>query len=328
LWTLLTLGMYLPWARVRSQRYLMRHTQVAGHVLDYHEPPTHLLPRYLMGLGLLLGVAGAWAGGSMLAGMLALSLALAVWPLFVFMSLTHRMAHISWAHRRLAFDASCQAVYRAMWRPLVGGAAVAWVFMAAAILRHPGSWVAWGVAVSLWVLAMPAFVWTWYLFRQRHLRLGPMHLLWKASRAAVAMMFLRITVWAMLTTIFSLGVAAMVLAGVLVMRGRLAMSGVAVHGRAGRVCSGAALCPGAPAEPGVEQVRQPLPALSQQAVHRRLRAAAVQTRRVAGADTGLVLALGRDRHAPHAHPGAHGVVAGGCRRAQSALACPRARCAR
>lgn len=224
LWTVLTLGLYWPWARVRTQRYLMRHTMVAGHVLDYHEPPTHLLPRYLMGLGLTLGVAGAWAGGSMLAGMLALSLALAVWPLFVFMSLTHRMAHISWAHRRLAFDASCEAVYRAMWRPLVGGAAVAWVCMAAAILRHPGSWVAWGVAVSLWGLAMPAFVWTWYLFRQRHLRLGPMHLLWKASRAAVAMMFLRITVWAMLTTIFSLGVAAMVLAGVLVVRGRLAMS--------------------------------------------------------------------------------------------------------
>ncbi|WP_213030115.1 DUF898 family protein, partial [Acinetobacter baumannii] len=79
LWTLLTLGLYLPWARVRSQRYLMRHTQVAGHVLDYHEPLTHLLPRYLMGLGLMLGVSGAWAGGSMLAGMLALSLALAVW---------------------------------------------------------------------------------------------------------------------------------------------------------------------------------------------------------------------------------------------------------
>lgn len=223
-WTVLTLGLYLPWARVRSQRYLMRHTVVAGHVLDYHEPPFNLLPRYLMGLGLVLGVSGAWAGGSLLAGMLSLSLALAVWPLLVFMSLTHRMAHISWAHRRLAFDASCQSVYRAMWRPLVGGAAVAWVCMAAALLRQPGSWLAWGVAVSLWLLAMPAFVWTWYLFRQRHLRLGPMRLLWKASRAAVAMMFLRITVWAALTTIFSLGVAAMVLAGLLVMRGRLNLS--------------------------------------------------------------------------------------------------------
>jgi len=117
---LLTAGLYLPWARVRSQRYLMRHTRVAGHALDYHEPPSRLLPRYGLTLCLVLGVAGAWSG-SPLAGMLALSVALAVWPLLVFMSLTQRMAHISWAHRRLAFDAACQDVYRAMWAPLAGG---------------------------------------------------------------------------------------------------------------------------------------------------------------------------------------------------------------
>ncbi|HEX5357493.1 MAG TPA: DUF898 family protein [Aquabacterium sp.] len=218
---LLTAGLYLPWARVRSQRYLMRHTKVAGHVLDYHEPPGNLLPRYALSAALMLGVTGAWAGGSTLAGMLALSLALAVWPLLVFMSLTHRMAHLSWAHRRLAFDGTCQQVYRAMWAPLFGGGAVAWLLMAAVIVRSPGNWVAWGAALGLWVLAMPAFVWTWYVFRQRHLRLGPLHLLWKASKPAVMMMFLRTLVWAMLATVFSLGVAAVVLAGVLVMRGKL-----------------------------------------------------------------------------------------------------------
>lgn len=218
---LLTAGLYLPWARVRSQRYLMRHTKVAGHVLDYHEPPANLLPRYGLSLALMLGVTVAWAGGSTMAGMLALSLALAVWPLLVFMSLTHRMAHLSWAHRRLAFDGTRQQVYRAMWAPLFGGGVVAWLLMAAVIVRSPGNWVAWGVALALWVLAMPAFVWTWYVFRQRHLRLGPLHLIWKASKPAVMMMFLRTLVWAMLATVFSLGVAAMVLAAVLVMRGKL-----------------------------------------------------------------------------------------------------------
>lgn len=222
---LLTAGLYWPWARVKSQRYLMRHTRVAGHALDYHEPPDRLLPRYVLGLSLLFGVCGAWAGGSPTAGMLALSLAFAVWPLLVFMSLSHRLAHISWAHRRLAFDADCQSVYRAMWAPLATGGLVAWLLMAAAIVRRPGSWVAWSAAASLWLLAMPAFVWTWYLFRQRHLRLGPMHLLWKASRAAVSMMFLRMLVWAMmLATVFSLGVAAVALAGVLVFKGRLPLT--------------------------------------------------------------------------------------------------------
>ena len=221
---LLTAGLYLPWARVRSQRYLMRHTRVAGHALDYHEPPSRLLPRYGLTLCLVLGVAGAWSG-SPLAGMLALSVALAVWPLLVFMSLTQRMAHISWAHRRLAFDAACQDVYRAMWAPLAGGGALAWLLMAVVIVRNPVGWVAWGAAAGLWLLAMPAFVWTWYLFRQRQLRLGPLHLWWKASRPAVLMMFVRTLAWATLATAFSAGLAAVGVAALLVARGRLTFTG-------------------------------------------------------------------------------------------------------
>jgi uncharacterized membrane protein YjgN (DUF898 family) len=221
---LLTAGLYLPWARVRSQRYLMRHTQVAGHVLDYHEPPSQLLPRYALSLALMLGVAGAWAGGSSLAGRLALSLALAVWPLMVLMGLTHRMAHLSWAHRRLAFDGSCQQVYRGMWGPLFGGGFMAGLLLAAIIFRSPGNWVAWGGALALWVLAMPAFVWTWYLFRQRGLRLGPLQLLSRASKPEVRMMFLSTFVWAMLAPVFNLGASAMALVGVLVMRGQLSLT--------------------------------------------------------------------------------------------------------
>jgi uncharacterized membrane protein YjgN (DUF898 family) len=224
LWVVLTLGLYLPWARASSQRYLMRHTKVAGHALDYHEPGERILPRFLLALSLCVGVAGAWAGGSRLMGMLALSTALAVWPLLVYLSLTHRLAHLSWAHRRLAFDGEVQEVYRAMWTPLAGGGLVAWLLMVALTVHHPGSWLAWGVALALWLLAMPAFVWTWYLFRQRHLRLGPLHLLWKASRPAVAMVFLRTLVWAMLATILSMGLGAMLVAAVLAWRGRLDVS--------------------------------------------------------------------------------------------------------
>lgn len=221
--TVLSLGLYLPWARVSNQRYLMRHTRVAGHALDYHEPAIQLLPRYALGACLVLGVAGAWLG-SPLAGMLALSLALSVWPLLVFMSLNHRMAHISWAHRRMAFDGLCQDVYRAMWAPLAGGGALAWLLMAAAILRRPDTWVAWGVVLSLWVLAMPAFVWTWFHFRQRHLRAGPLRMLWKADRRSVVMLFARTLAWTMLTTVFSAGLAAVATAGVLMVRGRLSLN--------------------------------------------------------------------------------------------------------
>jgi uncharacterized membrane protein YjgN (DUF898 family) len=226
---ILTGGLYLPWARVRSQRFFMRHTRVADHRLDYHEPGWHLLPRYGLGLCLLLGVAGAWAGSTM-AGMLALSLAMAVWPLLVFMSLNQQVAHISWAHRRLSFDGLCQDVYRAMWAPLAGGCALAWLLMAAVIWHRPGGWLAWGVVMALWLLAMPSFVWTWFRFRQHQLRVGPVKLVWKAAPSAVQMLFLRTLVWTMLTTVMSLGVAAVALALVLMAQGRLSLTSKAAVG--------------------------------------------------------------------------------------------------
>lgn len=221
--TVLTLGLYLPWARVRSQRYFLKRTWVAEESMDYHEPARHLLPRYGLCLALLLGVAGAWSGSN-LAGMLALSLALAVWPLLVFMSLTHRMAHISWARRRLAFDGLCQDVYQAMWAPLAGGGALAWLLMAAALWHQPQGWLAWGGALALWLMAMPAFLWTWFRFRQHQFRMGPLGMMWRATRPAVFMLCLRTLAWAMLSTMLTLGLAAMVVALVMSRSGRLAVS--------------------------------------------------------------------------------------------------------
>ena len=221
--TLMSLGLYLPWARVLNQRYLMRQTTVAGHVLDYHEPASYVARRYALAACLVAGVAGAWAGSTM-AGMLASSLALSVWPLLVFMSLNHHVAHISWAHRRLALDGPFQDVYRAMWLPLASGGALAWLLMAASILHRPGAWMAWGVILGLWLMAMPLFVWTWFRFRQGHLRLGPLRLRWRAESDEVVVLFGRTLAWTMLTTLFSMGMAAMAVAAVLVIRGRLSLN--------------------------------------------------------------------------------------------------------
>lgn len=220
---LLSGGLYWPWARVRSQRYLMRHTVVAGHAMDYHEPPEQLLPRFALVICLLLGVAGAWAG-SPLAGMLALSAGVAVWPLLVFMSLNQRVAHVSWARRRLGFEGLCQDVYDALWAPLAGGCALTWLLMAATLWQRPQGWLAWGGALALWLLALPGFVWAWLHFRQVHLRLGPLHLRWQASRLAMQTLFVRTLAWALLTGALSLGLAAMVLAGMLWVRSRAGLA--------------------------------------------------------------------------------------------------------
>lgn len=218
--TLLTLGLYLPWAQVRSRRYFLRRTVVAGHAMDYHEPVTQAWPRHALALGLVLGVSGAWAG-SALAGMLALSLALAVWPMLVLTNLTHRLAQVSWAGRRLAFDAAWQEVYRALWWPLASGGALAWLAMAATLVGLPTGWRAWGGVALLWLLCWPIFLWSWFRFRQQHLRLGPLSLLWKARREALFLLTWRVLTWAMLASLFSAGLGAILVAGVLGLEGRL-----------------------------------------------------------------------------------------------------------
>jgi uncharacterized membrane protein YjgN (DUF898 family) len=46
--TVVTLGFFLPWALVRSRKYLYRHTHLAGHSFDYVAEPRRLLAGYLI----------------------------------------------------------------------------------------------------------------------------------------------------------------------------------------------------------------------------------------------------------------------------------------
>lgn len=161
--TVLTFGLYLPWARVRSQRYFLRRTLVAGHVLDYHAPPASHLPRYGLVLALVAGVVGACLG-SPLAGLLAFSMALAVTPLAVHTSLTHRMAHTSWAGRRLSFKGQFTAVYGALLMPLMGVLVAAWSVLVSGLVMGLGAVVLgallwWrGPAPGAWLPSMLALL--------------------------------------------------------------------------------------------------------------------------------------------------------------------------
>jgi uncharacterized membrane protein YjgN (DUF898 family) len=96
--------------------------------------------------------------------------------------------------------------------------------MAAAIVRWPGGWLAWGVALAVWLLALPAFVWAWFQFKQQHLLVGPLRLMWKGSRPAVLMLFARTLSWVMLTSLMSLGLAALAVAVAMMLGGRLTWS--------------------------------------------------------------------------------------------------------
>jgi uncharacterized membrane protein YjgN (DUF898 family) len=53
--TIVTLGIYSAWAKVRNKRYFYGNTVLAGHNFEYHGDPVRILIGRLIALGLLLG---------------------------------------------------------------------------------------------------------------------------------------------------------------------------------------------------------------------------------------------------------------------------------
>jgi uncharacterized membrane protein YjgN (DUF898 family) len=46
--TLVTLGLYYPWAKLRKLRYFYGNTALAGHAFDFHGNPWRMLRGYLL----------------------------------------------------------------------------------------------------------------------------------------------------------------------------------------------------------------------------------------------------------------------------------------
>lgn len=217
---LLTAGLYAPWAHVRTERFLMRHTTVAGHPLDYHATARSLWPRHALGACLLLGLAGAWAGSTW-AGLLALTLVLAAWPLMVHMALVHRLAHLSWDRRRLAFGGHAQGVYGVLGGPVATLVLLAWGLVAACWWPRAPVCVGWGMLLGAGLVLLPTAVWAWLQYRQHRVRLGPLALVWQASVAEVQALCVRTVVWALLLAALVAGVVALCLAACLLLKVRL-----------------------------------------------------------------------------------------------------------
>jgi len=111
--TLLTLGLYLPFAKARRLRYLYAHTWVGGHPLGFHGNPWrmlggHLTMVVLFGGYTLSGYASTWV---YVASAVALAL---IWPALWRAGLRYRLANTRWRGLRFAFVGDLRGAYRAM----------------------------------------------------------------------------------------------------------------------------------------------------------------------------------------------------------------------
>jgi uncharacterized membrane protein YjgN (DUF898 family) len=101
--TLVTLGIYGPWAKVRTQRWFHGHLQLDGHGFGYHAQPRAILFGRLIALGILLayGILGELSPA--IGALLGIALTLAI-PEAIRRSLRFRARNTSYRGIRFAFE--------------------------------------------------------------------------------------------------------------------------------------------------------------------------------------------------------------------------------
>ncbi|WP_374592677.1 DUF898 family protein [Aquabacterium sp.] len=190
--TLLTLGLYYPWARAAKLHYLYRHTEVAGHPLAFHGQPGNMLRGFLISGALLLVYvcAGQWAAWT---GVLAVLAVAGVWPALFLAAMRFRLAHTSWRGLPLGFGGNLAGAYQTLTAPLlISGLALTAMAWGVQDDAADNLW-AWAAA-GLWLtfgVALPFFYWQLKNYQHSHLRLGPLQTQWKATPEMIYGLLLR-----------------------------------------------------------------------------------------------------------------------------------------
>jgi uncharacterized membrane protein YjgN (DUF898 family) len=107
---LVTLGLYLPFAKARRIRYFYANTLVDGQALSFHGDPWKMFRGFLL-LVLLMAVYSAAGHFSTTAAFIAFLILCAVWPALWRASLQFRLGNTSWRGLRMRFDGTLKGAY-------------------------------------------------------------------------------------------------------------------------------------------------------------------------------------------------------------------------
>lgn len=108
--SIVTLGIYSAWAKVRRLQYFHRHTTLGGAAFDYHGDPRAILKGRVIGVMLLLAYHLSFEFSPFLGIAVAIVLA-AVLPVLLMRSLKFRARNTSWRGLRFAFDGDSRGAY-------------------------------------------------------------------------------------------------------------------------------------------------------------------------------------------------------------------------
>jgi uncharacterized membrane protein YjgN (DUF898 family) len=109
--TIVTLGIYSAWAKVRRLKYFYRHTELAGSGFDFHGSPVKILIGRVIALLMLLGYEYSLRQRSVLIIVVLVALAL-IMPWLLRNSFRFRLYNTSWRGTRFHFRGSAGGAYR------------------------------------------------------------------------------------------------------------------------------------------------------------------------------------------------------------------------
>lgn len=109
--TILTLGIYSAWAKVRRLQYFHRNTVVAGAIFDYHGDPKAILKGRILAL-VLLAAYQISTGWSALAGSIVVLLLAAISPWLLARAFRFKLANTSYRGLRFRFRGTVAQAYR------------------------------------------------------------------------------------------------------------------------------------------------------------------------------------------------------------------------
>ncbi len=108
--TIITLGVYSAWAKVRRLQYFYRNTQLAGASFDYHGSPVAILKGRLIALAMFAAYNLAGAFNPIL-GLFVALLLIALLPRLLLKSLQFRLHNSSYRGLRFRFNGSLKQSY-------------------------------------------------------------------------------------------------------------------------------------------------------------------------------------------------------------------------
>jgi uncharacterized membrane protein YjgN (DUF898 family) len=108
--TIVTLGIYSAWAKVRRLKYMYRNTQIANSSFDYHGSPIAILKGRLVALVLLIAYNFSFQL-SLIAGVVTLAFLAAIFPWLIRQSLRFRARYSSYRGIHFQFVGGLAEIY-------------------------------------------------------------------------------------------------------------------------------------------------------------------------------------------------------------------------